>query len=299
MNTRNNVISILCLCLLAFSSNAFAQTRILFIGNSFTYYNDGLDICLKRFCDSSKVSVITAKAAQGGYTLEQHWNDTASRSALANNTWDYVILQEQSERPITNRDTFFTYAKLLDSEIKRGGAKTVLLMTWSYLSKIDSSAMTNNLAEAYTTLGTSIGALVVPAGLAWKSAYDSTTMTLYVDDKHPTPNGTYLVTCSIFARLFGVTPVGCSFDTAWGILGKDAQYLQSVAWRIEETYVPLLIVPDVTRFAWSNGTVHSSTLTVRKEIAFGKMLTGTVRMVAPGKGFAGVRVYDVQGRAIR
>jgi hypothetical protein len=46
-------------------------TRVLFVGNSYTSYNDGLDKQLERLAPS----IVTERVTYGGFTLENHWTD--------------------------------------------------------------------------------------------------------------------------------------------------------------------------------------------------------------------------------
>ena len=79
---------ILCLAVIALEScNSLPPTRILFIGNSYTSLNDGLDKQLKGLAASAETECI----ARGGYTLENHWTDGYALSKLHEGTWDYVV----------------------------------------------------------------------------------------------------------------------------------------------------------------------------------------------------------------
>ncbi len=100
--------------------------HILFIGNSYTFMNGGIDQQLKGLAPSSEISSV----AIGGYTLENHWNDPNTLQTIRKGGWDFVVLQEQSQTPIFDRDRYYQYARLLDTEIRKTGARTVLLMTW-------------------------------------------------------------------------------------------------------------------------------------------------------------------------
>jgi hypothetical protein len=70
----------------------------------------------------------------------------------------------------------------------------------------------------------------VPAGLAFaKSIARKPDLELYVTDKrHPNLAGTYLAACTVYAALFGKSPVGNAYGA--GLPANVAAHLQQVAW---------------------------------------------------------------------
>ena len=124
-------------------------TRVLFIGNSFTSYNGGLDTLLAGLAPTCT----TASFDQGGFTLEEHWNDAAELHSIATGHWDYVVLQDQSQSPVVNVAEFRRYTLLFDHAIARSGAKTVLLMTWNRPDSAAEGVTTANLSAAYRAAG--------------------------------------------------------------------------------------------------------------------------------------------------
>jgi hypothetical protein len=181
-----------------------ASTRILFIGNSYTFCNGGIDKQLERLTPACKTECL----ALGGYTLEKHWNEGQALQAIRRGGWNYVVLQEQSQGPVINRTRFFDAARRFDSEIRRAGAKTVLLMTWERPDSVRYGVTTSNLASAYTSLGAELGAKVAPAGLACARALAGMPgLALYIQDGHPTAEGTYLAACVLYGTLFEQSPV--------------------------------------------------------------------------------------------
>lgn len=186
--------------LVAFTScNRQSTTRILFIGNSYTYFNDGIDKQLGGLAPSGE----TERIAVGGYSLEQHWRDGTALHSIRSGGYQYVILQEQSETPIFDRSKFEEFATSFDKEIKKSGARTVLLMTWERPDSRGSGVTTANLAAAYRAVGRKLGAQVAPVGLAFaRSLREKPDLTLYGQDGHPTMYGTYLAACVLYAAIF-------------------------------------------------------------------------------------------------
>ena len=200
-------------------------TRILFIGNSFTYYNGGIDKEVQGLAPSSQTSSI----AVGGYTLEDHWNNGAAARSIREGSWTFVVLQEQSQRPVIDPQDFSKFSGEFDGVIRASGAKTVLLMTWERPDSVAMGVTTANLASAYDAVGAQLGAEVAPAGLAFaRSLLERPDMTLNSQDGHPTADGTYLAACMLYGIMFRQTPVGNGYAGA-GVNSVDAAYLQRVA----------------------------------------------------------------------
>ncbi len=197
---------ILCIILIAFTAcNRQPPTRILFIGNSYTFFNGGLDKHLKGLASSVEAESI----AVGGYSLEKHFSDASTLKKIREGKWNYVVLQEQSQIPVVGQSKFYEAVRHLDDEIRRSGAKTVLLMTWERPDSVVNGVTTKGLADAYTTIGSEINAIVAPAGLAFANAMSKKPdYVLCSQDGHPTHSGTYLAVCVLYRSIFGLSPVG-------------------------------------------------------------------------------------------
>src|SRR5207245_2492702 len=102
----------------------------------------------------------------GGASLRTHWNAGRAASTIATGKYDYVVLQEQSTLPVKNANRMAENVRLFDDVIKRAGSRTVLYMTWARKHEPEAQQA---IANAYTTIGKELGAIVVPVGLAWQS----------------------------------------------------------------------------------------------------------------------------------
>ncbi len=175
-------------------------TRILFIGNSFTNRND-LPGMLTRLGVAAKPGILmkTERVIANGMALKTHWNRGLAREKIRSSKWDYVVLQEQSTLPLKNPKRMRESIKLFDQEIKAAGAKTVLYMTWARRHEWDRQP---ELSEAYTSIGGSIGALVVPVGQAWQRVLTERpdVMLHDKDNSHPSFAGTYLALKPAYPR---------------------------------------------------------------------------------------------------
>lgn len=202
-----------------------AGVHVLFVGNSFTDYNDGLDTFVRGLAPGA----VTARAAVGGYTLEQHLTAGDATRMLNEGGWDYVVLQEQSQRPVLEPERFYFAARSLDRLVRLQGGTTVLLMTWERPDSVALGVTTANLASAYDQVGAELGVPVAPAGLAFARALSgSPDLRLDSQSGHPTIEGSYLAACVVYGTVFKRSPVGNPY-VASGMTSGEAVYLQRIA----------------------------------------------------------------------
>ena len=201
------------------------MTRILFIGNSFTQRND-LPGMLAALAASAKPArrVETGRVIANGMALKTHWTRGEARELIRKKKWDFVVLQEQSTRPLKNPGLMHEYVRLFNGDIAAAGARTALYMTWARRDGFDRQ---DELADAYTGIGRELGAVVVPVGMAWKRALagDPSLVLHDRDGSHPSPAGSYLAACVFYAALFSESPIGLTTDVP-GMNGEDAALLR-------------------------------------------------------------------------
>lgn len=209
----------------SFSGNSnLPAKRVLFIGNSFTAFNGGIDKLLTGLAPNTFTSSITP----GGFTLQQHWETSDTLKQIQSGDWDIVILQEQSQTPIINYYNFFEYAEKLNEEIKKSGAETIMFMTWERPDSVQYNVTTEAIDKAYTALGQQLDVKVAPVGLAFSNALrERPDLKLYIEDGHPTLAGSYLATCVFYGMIYGQSPIENSFDA--GLNNTDKLFLQTIA----------------------------------------------------------------------
>ena len=225
------------------------QKKILFIGNSFTYYpsfdaaTPEMPINLNGIAQGmNPVDALSYTlgdhAIQGGQTLEGHYNSGIALNKIAQGGWKFVVLQEQSLRPYDDTARYFKYVRLFDAAIKAAGAKTVIYMTWAY--KNDWYKFPTYVRN-FELIAREINAIVVPCGKAWEKAIaNNTNFNLYNSDNvHPSTEGTYLNACVFFATLSGRNPEGTSFAPVnYPISSQsDIQYARTNAWQTVQSYI--------------------------------------------------------------
>lgn len=211
------------LLLLAIASGLAAQTgalatkpvRVLFIGNSYTAFNN-LPKLVESIAESQTGGprIETAASLSGGKMLRWHWENKEALAAIQKGGWDFVVLQEHStlgkvpkkgmEPEIDDPAQYFEFARLFDAEIRKAGAKTVLYATWSREGFPEHQ---RRLDEAFTRFARESGAGILPAGLAWTvTRIEAPSIKLHMPDRsHPTMAGSYLNALVFYQCLTGRT----------------------------------------------------------------------------------------------
>ena len=116
--------------------------RVLFIGNSLTYFNYGLDHHFRELAASSSppLEVEVRSVTIPGGMLMSHYrhfeSNYPSGRIFAEGDWDVVVLQEIMRAPVEPelQPLFREYAHLLHDRIAALGAETVLSERYDDLS---------------------------------------------------------------------------------------------------------------------------------------------------------------------
>ena len=203
---------------------------MLFIGNSYTYVNN-LPLITANVAASACDTLVYDANAIGGYTLEMHIQNSTTLSKIATGTWDYVVLQEQSQLPsfsFAEVDTeVFPYARYLDSLIhaENSCGKTMFYMTWgrkngdtmncpTWPPVCTYTGMDSLLYLRYMMMADSNNSVVSPVGAVRRYIRDHyPAIELYqADESHPTEAGTYAAACCFYTAIFKKDPMLISYD---------------------------------------------------------------------------------------
>lgn len=227
--------------------------KVLLVGNSFMYYNCGVNGYLSGLVKAKGGKLSATMATIGGAGLDWHLVKTylrpdglSSYSTTNDGTnrlifhkypdgkvFDAVVLQDNSQGPVhPELSKFFVkYADIHSKDIRATGAEPLFMMTWAYAGRPE---MTKELADATTKVANDNNAMVIPVGLAFANALKGKKdLKLTVEDnRHPTAAGTYLEACVLYAVLTKSSPEGADYlGGCEKPLTKDlAHYLQKVAW---------------------------------------------------------------------
>ncbi len=212
---------------LFFSLQLFATEKrdtlkVLFIGNSYVYYNN-LAQMISLISDSLNTKLICTKSTIGSATLGQHWNELRglkTRQLLAKNKYDIVVIQDNSLWPIEHKDSVFLYGNLFCKTINKTGAKTFIYNTWARQKTPEIQSVIN---EVYSKLASDNKATLVPVGDSWKLALQiKPTIDLFnADGSHPSNLGTFLIALNFIKKITGTLPN--KYATVYNYFDKDGE----------------------------------------------------------------------------
>ena len=177
------------------------EMRVLYLGNSLTAAND-LPAMVQAMAQSGGIKLTYKAITQGGFNLEDHWNDGQSLLTLRREKWDYVVLQQGPSSLPDSQADLKKWAKVWADEARKFGAKPALYMVWPFQNQQDGFAL---VSQAYSEAAKASKSQLLPAGRAWETCTRNTPdITLYLPDRlHPTLAGSYLAALAISHSLFG------------------------------------------------------------------------------------------------
>ena len=215
---------------------SYLPQKILFIGNSHTYYNQGLDFHLSKYAASilRPEKPMFEQIAFGGFTLEEHLRSEATMNKIKHGDWDAIVLQENTLRAANERNAALTSIQRFDDHKSLADAHRYLFMTWAYRDKPNMMAAIRQTYEA-SAAGSTMK--IVPAGLAWELVKEDTEneIELYDPDGiHPTLAGTFLTATLFYLAIYDKNPMDNPYTG--GLKVETANYLKIKAMKMWEAY---------------------------------------------------------------
>ncbi|MCY3767334.1 MAG: hypothetical protein OXH06_18105 [Gemmatimonadetes bacterium] len=217
-------------------------TRILFVGNSYLYYNNSLHDHVKRMVAAAGIHdsddlIFKSVTINGGTLLDHDISDYLEPGKFRmERPFQVVVLQGHSKAALLdgNRARFAEAVTGFSMEVAAAGGETALYMTHAYVlpHEMYRDDMIRDIENLYVTEGNEVGALVIPIGLAFEEAYrrrPDLQLHMPYDGTHPSLAGTYLAAATVFASLYGRSPLGVQYDYFGRIDGSTVRFLQEVA----------------------------------------------------------------------
>ena len=181
--------------------------NVLFIGNSYTYYNN-MPHLVSLISDSTDIKIITRKSTLGGAWLHEHWNgkrNLETQKILAQEKYDIVVLQEYSMGAITAPDSLRKYVSQFARLVRKYGAEPMLFLVWAREKVPQYQAELN---DPYEFVAKENKMLLVPVGKAWEMAkkYRPNIELYDADGTHPSELGSFLSAAVFVGALTGQVP---------------------------------------------------------------------------------------------
>jgi hypothetical protein len=174
--------------------------RVLFIGNSLTYANELPAMVREIARAAGGVRLDVLDVAKPDFGLVEHWQDGEASKAIARGRWDLVVLQQGPSSQPDSRVILREYVKRFDEQIRQVGARTALYSVWPSRAR---SRDFDGVSESYTVAAKDVGALLMPAGEAWRAAWRrDPALPLYDRDGfHPSQLGSCLAALVVYKAI--------------------------------------------------------------------------------------------------
>jgi hypothetical protein len=255
------------------------ELRVLFIGNSHTFTNDLPTIVRQLSCAAGR-KLITQSATPGGVGFVEHAVDPNTLAAITDQTWDFVVMQDQQQRPghrlpDVEQDQLPALLDLVEAVREaRPEAQTVMYMVWArsegdthnceyYPLSCSFETSTRAVSQGYRFYAERSASIVAPVALAWAAVRADTEapfpgVELWSSDgSHANPTGSYLAAAVIVGTLFEVATQELAFDG--GFVPAVAGYLRGMADRIvaDERADPYRTIDERVRIECEYGAACS------------------------------------------
>lgn len=220
---------------------ATAQERVLFVGNSLTYFND-MPTLFENIAAAKGHRVSVESYTVGGAGLAEMVASSEVVRLVESERWDKVVLQpgtgESAGGSIATDSVAAVVRGLIDVlQVGSPEAKVCLYEISNGITPGDGEGdydyylMTQQrILDSVTRIARLSGVCFAPAGECFRDHY-ATNHDLMLhssfNDVHPNLAGSYLVACAIFETLYEEPVVPCDY---YGPLDREqAEYLQEIA----------------------------------------------------------------------
>lgn len=211
------------------------MANVLFIGNSYTYKpndSENLPQAFKAVCKANGVAISVAMIAEGGWTLEQHWNNSATITAIKSKKYKYIVIQGQSEevgcRNGKLSDKAKTYGVKLGNLAKQYGAKVWFMSQADYYYRTSGNSKTyfnmkyqDQVDANYRIIANQCGAWVSCGGQKVKKTADGKYASYFASDGyHPTAKAQKVVAQALWGSMMSYlkpAPPKISYVHATGV----------------------------------------------------------------------------------
>lgn len=227
-----------------FIQNIYSQTKVLFLGNSFTYTYD-VPALFNGLANSAGIPVIIDENTQAGMAVadEQivgHVNDATSQAKINSQQWDYIVVQDNQGDYVNNVGVISANCGnanvALYNLIKANNPCTriVYFAGWGpsggAFSGDNTSACIDRIHGNMIYLNNGIGQeIVTPIGKSWNTSFAQlpSVNLFYSDNVHPSLEGSYLAAATIFTSIFRVNPSNLTYTG--GVSSSTAQTMGNIA----------------------------------------------------------------------
>jgi hypothetical protein len=186
---------------------------VLLVGNSLTYFND-LPSMVQGLANSAALDWEVHSVTIGGASLDDHIQDGTSVRLLADEHWDFVVLQQGPSTLPDSRTNLRQGVARFRPLVEQAGGRVALYEVWpdSTWSADRFVADFDRVRDSYALAALDVHGMFLPAGEAWRTAWGAYPQFQFYgpDAFHPSAEGSYLAALTIVAGLSGKSVVGLS-----------------------------------------------------------------------------------------
>lgn len=215
------------------------RMKVLFIGNSITYYNS-MPVIFKSLAIAAGESISVESWTRGGVILGYFALNKNAAKIINKEKWDYVVLQDGDYHIIYPEDhvRLEAYVKTLRDLILANNPETKILFHMLHALKgglthdnvhYDYNAFMQKIIEGTTAFANKADLEIAPVGIAWNDmVVNQPQIELYAPDgMHPSYAASYLIACVYLSEIFQKSSVGNSYTG--GLAETGARIIQTVA----------------------------------------------------------------------
>ncbi len=218
-----------------------APATVLFVGNSYMYYNDSLHNQVLRLAreaigEQASGYVYRSITISGGSLVHHPVDHYLKPANIGMRNIDLMILQGHSGAALdpARTESFRAAVSSAVDMAEARGTRVALYMTHGRGEAHPNFApdQAGMIAALYRETAEAEGAILLPVGEAFEEARrrrPDLPLVVDFDHHHPNPAGTYLAAATIMATLYGKTPVGLTYDMYGKVDAETAAFLQKVA----------------------------------------------------------------------
>lgn len=241
-------------------------TRVLFIGNSFTYVYD-VPSLVKGFADAAGFPLVFTMHAPGGISVgdvdqgtEAHMRNPEVFDLIRSGGWDFVSLQDNQGRFVRGGGIFpdTAVSKVIEGHFKirdsmrfyNPCARMLWFAGWAFKDGYPGISPTaqgliDNIYYNYQYLKDTAGEIIAPIGKAWERSIDTLpAVDLWgPDGAHQSLAGSYVTAAVIFTSIFRVNIENINFTG--GLDSATARTIRRLAYH---TVVDSIAATNLTTF---------------------------------------------------
>lgn len=208
-------IILLILLSYTFSLKAQDTTKVLFIGNSLTLFNN-MPNTFEAIANSKGYNTEVTVYAPGGTGFIDHVNDPNVYNYFQQGSWDYVVLQPGASESLGYSEpiqTTLNRARVLkDSILQYNPCAKILYyeISWRAYGSTPTQFYDFNdtmdiIRANFEYLSDSTELFFAPAGETIRTIWNNDQTTMLwggIGDLHPNAKGSYIIACTFYASIF-------------------------------------------------------------------------------------------------